>query len=581
MPGSVPLRRSLLVRQLAASILIAVCSIIATAWLAAQTTTREMEREQGQIQVGSLHVLDMLTAFAATHSSWDGVGPLVQNLASETGWQVALATQSRIPIAASRAGGSLPEQPVTVVDPLHVDPALQPAAVDRIDTRAAGPYQLSADQQQLLVDLAVDLNACLRTLGATRQVKVVNAVTWDYSTSQPDPADSTAAGGVDRPPAADQVQQCRGDARRRQLTGHVAPPALLFIVRPGTGATVTTSRLSVSAASTAKIAVAAALILVTTIVITVLTTTRLIRPLRTLTAAAADPSRQALRVPVRGNDEIAALAAALNRLTDRRERADQQRKAMVNDIAHELRTPLANIRSWLEAFEDQIATPQTDPALAEALVGEAVQLQHLVNDLQDLASADSGMLRLHPRPTWLSDLLHRAYTAHRGRTDAAGIALEVEMTAGTTQPAASAAAADGTAGPVVLPSATGESDPDITLLVDEVRMTQAIGNLMANAIRYTPRGGRIRLCGRVGADQVAISVIDTGPGIAAADLPHVFDRFWRADQSRSRDTGGSGLGLAIVRKIVEMHGGTAWATSTVGRGATFGIQLPVAGPERD
>jgi two-component system, OmpR family, sensor histidine kinase BaeS len=117
-----------------------------------------------------------------------------------------------------------------------------------------------------------------------------------------------------------------------------------------------------------------------------------------------------------------------------------------------------------------------------------------------------------------------------------------------------------------------EGDPE--LLADPVRLRQAVGNLVSNAIRHTPAGGTVSLCAREEGDQVVIDVADTGAGIAAEDLPLVFERFWRVEKSRNRQTGGSGLGLSIVRKLVEAHGGTASATSVIGRGSVFTLRLP-------
>jgi two-component system sensor histidine kinase BaeS len=217
---------------------------------------------------------------------------------------------------------------------------------------------------------------------------------------------------------------------------------------------------------------------------------------------------------------------------------------MVSDVAHELRTPLSNIRSWLEAAEDGLATSVSDPALTTALLHEAMQLQHIIDDLQDLAAADAGRLRLHPEHVRLGELLDQVITAHEGGADAAAVTLRTSIL----------------------------GDPDLT--ADPVRLRQATGNLVSNAIRHTPAGGSVTVHAGAADGQVTIAVSDTGEGIAAEDLPHVFDRFWRADKSRTRRTGGSGLGLAIARGIVEGHGGEIAVTSVPGRGSTFTLRMP-------
>jgi two-component system sensor histidine kinase BaeS len=279
--------------------------------------------------------------------------------------------------------------------------------------------------------------------------------------------------------------------------------------------------------------------------------------LRALTQAAQQPLEQHVRVPVTTRDETGILAVAFNELTERRERMEAQRKAMVSDIAHELRSPLTNIRGWLEVTRDGIVDP--DPELLASLHEEAVLLQRVIDDLQDLAAADAGTLTLHREAVRADELLEQVAAAHRVGAEAAGIGLRT----GT----------DGTFAPA------GSGTP--WLDADPVRMRQALGNLVSNAIRHTPDGGTIALSAREEEGQVVIEVADTGSGIAAEDLPSVFDRFWRAEKSRSRRTGGSGLGLSIVRQLVAAHGGTAAVASELGAGSVFTLRLPRTDPPVD
>jgi two-component system sensor histidine kinase BaeS len=210
---------------------------------------------------------------------------------------------------------------------------------------------------------------------------------------------------------------------------------------------------------------------------------------------------------------------------------------MVSDVAHELRTPLSNIRSWLEAAQDDLAP--TDGQLLELLHEEAVLLQHIIDDLSDLAAADAGTLRVHPSPTYVRDVLNQVVESHLSTAHAAGVRLTMEI----------------------------QDDP--VLQADAVRLRQLVGNLVANAIRYTPAGGAVT----VTAAGPVITVRDTGVGIEPEHLPRIFDRFWRADGSRSRATGGSGLGLSIARKLAEAHGGTILVESTPGVGTIFTVRL--------
>jgi two-component system sensor histidine kinase BaeS len=171
-------------------------------------------------------------------------------------------------------------------------------------------------------------------------------------------------------------------------------------------------------------------------------------------------------------------------------------------------------------------------------------LQHVIDDLRDLAAADAGSLRVHPEPIYVNDALEQVAEAHRGAADAAGVRLITESAA----------------------------DPEVA--VDPVRLRQLVGNLVSNAVRHTPRGGVVTVRSRVDGGQLVVDVVDTGTGIAPADLPKVFDRFWRADGSRSRATGGSGLGLAIARKLAEAHGGDIAVANRPGSGAVFTVRLP-------
>lgn len=263
------------------------------------------------------------------------------------------------------------------------------------------------------------------------------------------------------------------------------------------------------------------------------------RPLRALTAAAQQPPELHVRVPVTTRDETGILAAAFNDLSERRERLEAQRKAMVSDIAHELRSPLTNIRGWLEVTRDGVVDP--DPALLASLHEESLVLQRVIDDLQDLAAADAGTLRLHREPVRCDELLQQVAAAYR-----------------VTAPA----------------ELRTRAEDELWLDADPVRMRQALGNLVSNALRHTPPDGTVTLAARRDGDDVLLEVADTGSGIAPEDLPHVFDRFWRAEKSRSRRTGGSGLGLPIVRHLVAAHGGTVDVASEPGKGSVFTLRLP-------
>lgn len=379
---------------------------------------------------------------------------------------------------------------------------------------------------------------CLQAKG----LDLGKVLTLTYDTTGRDPVSGgflVTEKGIQRKP--DQAaKNCVTNARRTQLEPYVAPAAELFL---GIGDQ-TAPRFDMSPANKARIVGAAGLVLAVTVAVTVVVATRLVRPLRELTAAVRQPPELHVRAPVRTRDETGLLAEAFNDLTERRERLEEQRKAMVSDIAHELRSPLTNIRGWLEVTRDGLVDPA--PALLASLHEEALVLQRIIDDLQDLAAADAGTLRVHREPVRAADLIEQVAAAHGVAADAAGVTLLTD--------------ADGTA----------------WLDADPVRMRQALGNLVSNAIRHTPAEGTVTLSARHDGDVVVLTVTDTGQGIAADDLPHVFERFWRAEKSRSRRTGGSGLGLPIVRHLLAAHDGTAEARSEPGKGAEFTLRLPAA-----
>lgn len=270
-------------------------------------------------------------------------------------------------------------------------------------------------------------------------------------------------------------------------------------------------------------------------------------PLRRLRAAAEAIAQGRLdqRVPPGPPDEIGALSAAFNRMAEGLAQAEELRRRMVADIAHELRTPLSVIQAQVEALLDGVF-----PADAEhirPIHEETLLLRRLVDDLRTLALADAGQLQLEPATVDVAGLVQRALSRFQPQALEKGVAL------------------------------TAEAAPDLPpLRLDAQRMDQVLGILLDNALRYTPAGGRIGVrVERSVNGRLRLSVSDTGPGIPAEDLPHVFDRFWRGEKSRSRARGGSGLGLAIAKQLVEAHGGRIWAESTPGQGTTFFMELPV------
>jgi signal transduction histidine kinase len=274
---------------------------------------------------------------------------------------------------------------------------------------------------------------------------------------------------------------------------------------------------------------------------------RIVRPVRALTVAAKRMKNGDLtaRVPDRGRDELAELGRAFNSMAEVMVHTEELRRNLVSDVAHELRTPLASIRCQLEAMQDGLAEPNEEAI--NSIHEETMQLNRLVEDLQELALADAAQFRLNFHAVSIKEQAEQVARSLQLPGSQRAVTIEVDMPDG-------------------LPLVT--ADPG--------RLKQILTNLLHNAVMHTPEGGNVILSARLDRAAVEVTVMDSGSGIAPEHLPHIFDRFFRTDESRSRATGGYGLGLAIVRRLVELHGGKVWAESWLGHGTTIRFTLPVA-----
>lgn len=296
------------------------------------------------------------------------------------------------------------------------------------------------------------------------------------------------------------------------------------------------------------LAVAATAAFLAAVAVSIFVTRRIVAPIRAMTTASARiaDGRYGERVPVTSDDELGDLAGQFNRMAATLEQVERMRRDLVADVAHELRTPLASIDGYMEALIDGVVP--AGPETFHRVRREASRLQRLVADLQELSRAEAGQLPIHRRPVAVHDLVDAAVGRLRPQFDDKEIALGTDVAPGL---------------PRVL------ADPD--------RIGQVLTNLLGNALQHTPPGGRVTIRAHPEHGMVAIAVVDTGAGIAPEHLPHVFDRFYRADRSRARSSGGSGIGLTIARHLVEGHGGSIRAESPgPGRGATFTFALPPA-----
>jgi two-component system sensor histidine kinase BaeS len=585
-------------RVLLLVVLVAVTSAAATAWLTLREASHQFTESAAVDQAQVDMVTEQLVAYGQQHGTWAGVADLVQELRGRTGQRIHVVTESGTVLVDTDTLDGRAARPLgsatAIVDPR---PTLSLPSFSReaaeMTVKAIVSYRREARYA-----------ACLSRNG----VPVVTTTGSDGLPQFSAPTDALGVPEVER--------ECRvssadldGPGVDAQVTRCVLPDLLdMPDVRPTAPAADGESDplrclaetftegisdvapvpvrvyLGVGGEPTFTLAprpLLAAVAGVVTIIVfgTLLLSHRVLRPIRTLTGAARRLGRGDLssRVRPQGNDELAELTRTFNRMADSLQRGEERQRRLVADVAHELRTPLANLRGYLEALADGVISP--DPDVFASLHEEAVLQQRIVDDLQDLALAEAGRLAYHRIHVDLAELLETCRTAHQARAASAGVSLTVHAAGAGT---GGAGAGTGGTGDGADGGGAGAGDGDggagagVPLLVyaDPDRLRQVVGNLIGNALRATSSGGSVSLhAGRSGPDAV-IRVVDTGTGIEPGALPYVFDRFWRGDPARGRRSGGSGLGLAIARQIVTDHGGTITVTSRVGEGTTFTITLP-------
>jgi two-component system sensor histidine kinase BaeS len=574
-------------RVLALVALVAVTATAVTAWLTLQQASQQVTESADAQREDVDLVTERLTEYGWTHATWERVRDTVLQLGIETGQRIKLTTQYGEVLVDTdtlegRTARDVDSPPISINPrpslelPEGVDERqLVMTALTEIDAyrtgvllaaclTRAGVQVLVADgehgvpryapgplvgepaavenchEQATVQDIAREEDAAQVSQCTEFPVRLV--------TGPAALADGVAARitayefrGIPRSELSDRDRQtlesCLGEIFVRR-TEEVAPLPLyayLGAVDEDPPGPLSPWPILAAAALVAALAVAGSL----------LVSRRVVQPIRALTGASYRLGKGDLseRVPVVGRDELAGLASSFNRMADSLQRGEERQRRLIADVAHELRTPLANLRGYLEALKDGVVRP--DPELFASLYEEAVLQQRIVDDLQDLALAEAGTLVYHRSQVDLAELLETCRTAHQAVAEAAGVRLAV------------AACEPGYV----------EADPD--------RLRQVLGNLVGNALRATPAGGSVTLAAQRNGRSAIVTVADTGTGIAPEHLPHVFDRFWRADAARGRDTGGSGLGLAIARQIVTDHGGTIEASSAPGSGSTFTIRLPI------
>ncbi|MFC1936146.1 sensor histidine kinase [Chloroflexota bacterium] len=271
----------------------------------------------------------------------------------------------------------------------------------------------------------------------------------------------------------------------------------------------------------------------------------ILNPVRKLTEAASHMAQGDLsqRVAISGSSELVTLGETFNSMAESLEEAEQHRQALTADIAHELRTPLAVQRANLEAMQDGIYP--LDQENLERVLEQNSMLAQLVEDLRTLALSDANELELNTEPTDVISLVKHVGDQFKRQAEREGITLTVERLS---------------------------SPPNLNL--DPRRVSQILNNLISNALRYTPSGSEVKLEIETAAEVVLVRVRDNGPGIPPEALPHIFERFYRADPSRARHEGGTGLGLTIARRLAQAHGGELTAANQPDGGAVLTLSLP-------
>jgi signal transduction histidine kinase len=349
------------------------------------------------------------------------------------------------------------------------------------------------------------------------------------------------------------------DLRMARMMNGAGAGVGMMMGRGGVGAGTAVAQFDAALADTFRasltqgLLVAAVAAVATAVGASLLVSHRIAGPIRRLAEASGRIANgeYSERVAARGEDELAELGTSFNAMAAALEQTEQRRMQLIGDVAHELRTPIATLRGYLEGLMDGVVQP-TDETWTR-LHAETGRLQRLVDDLQELSRAEAHQLELNAQRISLAEIVRIVVDRLREDFIQKGVALDVDIAKG-------------------LPLVMADAD----------RVVQVLTNLLTNALRYTPAPGHVGVqvtC--AGGEEVTIAVCDTGVGISAEHLSHVFERFYRVDKSRSRALGGSGIGLTIARAAVEAMGGRMWAESDgAGRGSTFRFTLPVAHEQR-
>ncbi|XVU28628.1 sensor histidine kinase [Actinoplanes sp. CA-054009] len=565
-------------------ILVALSAIGATAWLTLNLTQREVS---DALEAQSRHraeIIQEVQQYGLRHGNWPGVNRLVTELSDRTHLHLQLQTKEgqvlvdsdteahRTAGAVQAVGFAIDPLPGLQDDSASVFPA--PAAYlagsptprdlygpTPTDALYGSPAALALRQAAQYRTGLVLVRCLNKTLGLPAALGSDRA---PYVTAEQRAASPTCLSQATAKVLGDKawfqsywdyLENCTGSPRRL-----VGDPLGSKCIQGAYADTVVTSsaiplQLYLGARGTVDIAdfgrpaiVGVAGLVVVALFGTFLIARQVSRPVRRLTGASQMLAAGMLdvRVRIKGESELARLAASFNTMAGALEESEARQRRLIADVAHEMRTPLSNLRGYLEALSDGVVEPS--PELFASLHEETLLQGRILDDLQVLALAEAGDLGYTKTPADLTELAAAGVTAHQARAAEAGVTL------------------------------TLEESPAVWVEADQGRLRQVLGNLLSNAIRYTDRDGRVTVRVRAAHGEAVLTVRDTGVGITAGDLPHVFERFWRADKARQRATGGTGLGLTIAHRIVTDHQGRIEVTSQPHLGTTFTVRLPEATP---
>ncbi|MEM9040191.1 MAG: HAMP domain-containing sensor histidine kinase [Actinomycetota bacterium] len=501
---------SLRSRLLLVAAVVAAVAVSATALIAQQVASDDLRRALDRDLDTQNSIIAELTEFAIDEASWDEVEPFVTDLSDRADERIAIIDASGRVLADSDPDAPLPSQPTGRIESSD----LRERTFEKIEEECELELRFVAD------DEPVD----------------------DEFLDDEFPDDEFPDDGF-------LDDELLGECIDDGLTlDRVAPSAFVFV---GAGDDDASSILGQNGPDT-RLIVMATLVIVGAIAAMALALRPVLAPIGALRAGAQHLGDGELetRVPESGATELADLARTFNSMAGSLELDDERRRRWTSDVAHELRSPLQNLRGHVDAAQDGLMPH--DEAWFESVGEELDQLSHLVDDLQVLTLTDAGELPMDLRPTEVGSLARDVAVAHEARARRQDVNLS---TAGSGR-----------------------------ALADDRRLRQVLGNLIDNALRHTPADGSVTVHVDESAGDgphVTVTVTDTGEGIPQDSIDTIFDRFRRVDEHRGRATGGSGLGLAIVAALVQAHGGTVDVASEVGRGSTFTVSLPSAPPGPD